>query len=189
MDKRFLYLMLVIAGALVIMLAWQDSKKQGPSVLDKLNASPTPAIGISPQFLSPTPSPAQQTRQIEPMIDKNASPAAVQTLEGGLQLLDFVLGAGKEVKSGDTITVNYIGYLESGQKFDSSYDRNQPFTVQIGAGKVIQGWDVGLIGMKEGGKRRLIVPSAMAYGEQGAGNGVIPPNANLIFDVELLSVQ
>lgn len=181
--------MLVIAGVLVIVLAYQDSKKQQlSSALDKLNSTPTPAIGVSPQFLSPTPTsaPAGQT---EPMVNSNSSSSAIQTLDDGLKFQDLVVGTGKEVQSGNTIAVNYIGYLENGQKFDSSYDRNKPFIVQIGAGQVIQGWDVGIIGMKEGGKRRLFIPSALAYGAQGAGNGVIPPNANLIFDIELLTVQ
>ena len=98
-------------------------------------------------------------------------------------------GEGQIVENGDTLTVHYIGYLEDGTKFDSSVDRGQPFQVTLGAGQVIQGWDLGLIGMKIGEIRRLFIPPAYGYGEQGAGNGVIPPNANLIFEVQLLEIQ
>jgi FKBP-type peptidyl-prolyl cis-trans isomerase len=92
------------------------------------------------------------------------------------------------VKAGDSITVNYTGWLTNGTKFDSSLDRNQPFTFTIGAGQVIQGWDKGLLGMKVGEKRRITIPSEMGYGPTGAG-GVIPPNAILIFEVELLGIK
>lgn len=191
MDKRFLYVVIVIIGILVIILAWQDSQKQAPSVLDKLNATPSPVFGNGSQTITPM---AQQ-QLTNPDGNKNSgnqnssSQSAAQTLEGGVQIQDAVLGNGSEAKSGDTIAVNYTGYLENGQKFDSSYDRNKPFIFQLGAGQVIQGWDIGVAGMKEGGKRRIFIPSNLAYGEQGAGNGAIPPNANLVFDVELLSIQ
>ena len=105
-----------------------------------------------------------------------------------VQIEDIVVGSGPEVKKGDTITVNYTGTLADGVKFDSSLDRDQPFSVQIGVGNVIKGWDQGLIGMKVGGKRRLTIPPELGYGERGAG-GVIPPNATLIFEVELLEVK
>jgi FKBP-type peptidyl-prolyl cis-trans isomerase len=183
-DKRFLYLILVIVIVLVIILAWQDSKNKQTALMDKIDITPTPAIITTPGFLSPAPTQASQTNQ-----DQNSSSSALQTLEGGLKIQDMVVGTGKEVVSGNTIAVNYIGYLENGQKFDSSVDRNKPFIFQIGAGQVIQGWDTGIIGMKEGGQRRLFIPAAMAYGDQGAGNGLIPPNSNLIFDVQLLSIE
>lgn len=105
-----------------------------------------------------------------------------------LKIEDIKEGTGSAVKSGDTIIINYSGTLLNGTKFDSSYDRGQPFQTQIGVGQVIKGWDQGLIGMKVGGKRRLTIPSSLAYGERGAG-GVIPPNATLIFDLELLEVK
>jgi len=159
--------------------------------MDKLNATPTPAIGVSPVV---SPQVQQSQNPSTPLVNQNSpaqnsSPSAIVELEGGVKIQELTVGTGTEVKSGDTIAVNYIGYLENGQKFDSSYDRNKPFIVQIGAGQVIKGWDIGIIGMKEGGKRRIYIPSALAYGDQGAGNGLIPPNANLIFDVELLSVK
>ncbi len=97
-------------------------------------------------------------------------------------------GQGQEVKRGDFITVHYTGYLEDGTKFDSSVDRGQPFELQIGVGQVIQGWDQGIIGMKVGEKRKLTIPPELGYGSAGAG-GVIPPNATLIFEVELLEIK
>jgi FKBP-type peptidyl-prolyl cis-trans isomerase FkpA len=105
-----------------------------------------------------------------------------------LQATDQVVGSGDEAKAGQSVTVHYYGRLADGTKFDSSCDRDQPFTFQLGAGQVIQGWDQGVAGMKVGGKRRLIIPANLAYGPSGAG-GVIPPNANLVFDVELISVD
>ena len=97
-------------------------------------------------------------------------------------------GQGQEVKSGNVISVHYTGYLENGTKFDSSVDRGTPFEFQIGMGQVIKGWEQGLIGMKVGEKRKLIIPPELGYGSTGAG-GVIPPNATLIFDVELLEIK
>jgi peptidylprolyl isomerase len=105
-----------------------------------------------------------------------------------LKIEDTVVGEGEAVKAGDTVVIHYTGVLENGQKFDSSYDRGEPFETQIGVGTVIKGWDQGVVGMKEGGKRRLIIPPDLAYGEQGAGD-TIPPNATLIFDVELVEIK
>lgn len=101
---------------------------------------------------------------------------------------EIATGSGREVKSGDTVVMHYVGTLTDGTKFDSSYDRGQPFTTIIGAGRVIAGWDQGVPGMKIGGKRKLLIPSSLGYGSRGAG-GVIPPNADLIFEVELLEIK
>jgi peptidylprolyl isomerase len=109
------------------------------------------------------------------------------TQPDGLKILDEKLGEGAQVKSGDTVTVNYVGTLENGTKFDSSYDRNAPFTTQIGVGQVIKGWDEGIVGMQVGGKRKLIIPASLGYGSQGAGS--IPPNSTLIFEVELMAIK
>lgn len=107
---------------------------------------------------------------------------------GTLQSEDLVVGNGPAVKSGDTVSVHYTGWLSDGSKFDSSLDRNQPFEFTVGQGRVIQGWDQGLVGMQVGGTRKLTIPPNLAYGEQGSGN-VIPPNATLVFEVQLLEIK
>ena len=106
----------------------------------------------------------------------------------GLKITDLVEGTGPEAQSGNTVSVNYRGTLTNGQEFDSSYRRNQAFTFPLGGGRVIRGWDEGVVGMKEGGKRRLVIPADLAYGSRGAG-GVIGPNETLIFEIELVKVQ
>jgi FKBP-type peptidyl-prolyl cis-trans isomerase FkpA len=105
-----------------------------------------------------------------------------------LQIEDIVVGTGATAKAGDTVTVHYTGWLTDGTKFDSSVDRGEPFVFGLGQGEVIQGWDEGVAGMKVGGKRKLTIPADMAYGATGAGD-VIPPNATLVFEVELLKVE
>jgi FKBP-type peptidyl-prolyl cis-trans isomerase FkpA len=105
-----------------------------------------------------------------------------------LQYEDIQEGTGVAAKSGDSVSVHYTGWLTSGKKFDSSHDRNRPFDFQLGAGRVIKGWDEGVAGMKVGGKRKLQIPPALGYGARGAGSS-IPPNAELIFEVELLKIQ
>jgi FKBP-type peptidyl-prolyl cis-trans isomerase len=105
-----------------------------------------------------------------------------------LEVIDIEVGDGKEATSGTRVTVHYTGTLENGTKFDSSVDRGQPFNFNLGRGEVIKGWDEGVAGMKIGGKRKLIIPSHMGYGKSGVA-GVIPPNATLVFEVELLEVN
>jgi FKBP-type peptidyl-prolyl cis-trans isomerase len=131
-------------------------------------------------FSAPHPTAAQQ-----------GAPGKMTELPSGLKYTDEKVGSGAEAKRGDKVTVHYTGWLynngEKGKKFDSSVDRGEPFTFNLGAGQVIPGWDQGVAGMKVGGKRTLIIPANLAYGTRGAG-GVIPPNATLMFDVELLKV-
>ena len=114
------------------------------------------------------------------------------TLPNGIRYIEEVVGTGAEPARGQTVIVHYTGWLddkgEPGRKFDSSRDRSQPFTFTLGAQEVISGWDIGVATMKIGGKRRLVLPPEHGYGSRGAG-GVIPPNATLIFDVELLGVR
>ena len=110
------------------------------------------------------------------------------TTPSGLQYEDIETGTGPTAQSGQKAKVHYTGWLTNGQKFDSSKDRNDPFEFTLGAGQVIRGWDEGVAGMKVGGKRKLTIPPALGYGTRGAG-GVIPPNADLIFEVELLGVR
>jgi peptidylprolyl isomerase len=109
------------------------------------------------------------------------------TTKSGLKYLDIKEGDGKVAKKGDTVTVHYTGWLKKGnKKFDSSRDKDRPFTFELGAGDVIKGWDEGVAGMKVGGKRKLIIPPDLGYGKKG--RGPIPGNATLVFDVELLKV-
>ena len=102
---------------------------------------------------------------------------------------DIKIGNGPSPKTGDTISVHYTGWLTNGKKFDSSLDRKQPLEFQIGVGQVIKGWDQGVITMKVGGKRKLTIPPELAYGNRNVGNGLIPPNSTLIFEVELLKIK
>ncbi len=113
---------------------------------------------------------------------------AMTRTESGLQYADIQPGTGREADLGDTATVHYTGWLADGTKFDSSVDRNKPFSFRVGAGQVIKGWDEGVLGMKIGGKRKLIIPPELAYGSRGAG-GVIPSDATLTFEIELLDLR
>ena len=109
------------------------------------------------------------------------------TTASGLVIEELNLGTGAEATAGNTVVVHYTGWLTNGEKFDSSKDRNDPFSFRLGRGQVIAGWDEGVQGMKIGGKRKLTIPPHMGYGSRGAG-GVIPPNATLVFEVELLDL-
>jgi FKBP-type peptidyl-prolyl cis-trans isomerase FkpA len=140
--------------------------------------------------LAPTAAP------VTPVSTTAAAPAAsgVPAVSGnpvktasGLQYIDVKVGTGAEAVAGKTVTVHYTGYLTNGTKFDSSVDKNQPFSFPLGAGRVIRGWDEGVAGMKIGGQRRLIIPPQLGYGSQPVGP--IPPNSQLIFDVQLLAVS
>ena len=111
-----------------------------------------------------------------------------QILASGLRITDLEVGTGAEAVAGQTVVVHYRGTLENGKQFDASYDRGKPFTFPLGRGQVIKGWDEGVQGMKVGGKRKLVIPPELGYGTRGAG-GVIPPNATLIFEVELLDIK
>ncbi|ACK66907.1 peptidylprolyl isomerase FKBP-type [Rippkaea orientalis PCC 8801] len=140
--------------------------------------------------------PAITTSQQETLVALDTSTKETQkmdakntvTTSSGLQYVDLVEGTGNSPSQGKTVTVHYTGTLENGKKFDSSRDRGQPFSFKIGVGQVIKGWDEGVMSMKVGGRRQLIIPANLGYGARGAG-GVIPPNATLIFDVELLDVK
>lgn len=116
-----------------------------------------------------------------------AAEQAQQQIMQNLKINDVTVGTGATAANGDTVTVNYVGTLDDGTKFDSSYDRKQPFTFLLGNGDVIKGWDLGVAGMKVGGKRELTIPPELGYGAQA--NGPIPPNSTLHFTIELLSVS
>lgn len=141
------------------------------------------------------PAPSQKTSQ-DLSSDQSSATSGVELAGQGedmdetkeLVIKDLLVGTGLEAVAGKTVSVHYEGRLTNGQKFDSSKDRKQPFSFKLGAGQVIQGWDQGVAGMKVGGKRKLVIPPSLGYGAQGAGN-VIPPNATLVFEVELLKVE
>jgi FKBP-type peptidyl-prolyl cis-trans isomerase len=122
-----------------------------------------------------------------PLVGHAAEDAMVKT-PSGLQYADLVVGQGREAHAGETVTVHYTGTLVDGTKFDSSKDRDTPFSFPLGAGRVIKGWDEGVAGMKIGGTRKLVIPPQLGYGSRGAGSA-IPPNATLIFIVELLDLR
>lgn len=163
----------------------------GPGIFTPFNSSETSADALTQQS-STTPMDLQQTGNIDqpggtPLGTAPVAPN-MQKLPTELTATDTVVGTGAEAKAGQQVTVNYVGMLPDGTVFDASSKHGQAFTFALGAGQVIKGWDLGVVGMKVGGKRRLIVPPSYGYGAQGAGN-VIPPNATLIFDVELVAVK
>jgi FKBP-type peptidyl-prolyl cis-trans isomerase len=168
---RLLTVSILLVAALAAALALSGCNKPEP-------AQPTaPTESTAPEQET---TPAQEATSSE-------TPGTTQDVTE-LKIEDTKVGTGAEAKAGDTVTVNYTGYLTDGTKFDSSLDSGQPFQFTIGAGEVIQGWEEGVTGMKVGGTRKLTIPPDMGYGEQGAG-GVIPPGATLVFTIELLEVQ
>lgn len=153
------------------------------------------AVGI--YYFLPTKSDPLQEKQDKSVRQESVhkpvveDPKPMENLVGntnGLKIEDIKVGDGTEAKTGNTISVHYTGTLVNGTKFDSSYDRGEPFSFTLGIGQVIKGWDEGVVGMKIHGKRKLTIPSTFAYGERGVP-GAIPPNATLIFEVELLGVR
>ena len=147
-----------------------------------------PYVASSSSSASTTPN-ATPITNTSATIDSTPAGATTQTLDGGLQITDLVTGTGPELKSGNMATFNYTGTLEDGTVFDSTAKQGgKPFSTTIGVGQVIPGWDEGIPGMKVGGKRKLYIPYLLAYGEQGYP-GAIPPKANLVFEVELLSFK
>lgn len=162
MSKSFLIILVLCLFALGIFIYFVFGFNQKPS-------------DINTHSQSTLPSPTTQTNP------------TTQTIPSDLKIEDITVGTGPEVKNGDTVVINYTGTLTDGTKFDSSYDRNEPFETQIGVGRVIKGWDLGVVGMKVGGKRRLTIPPTLGYGDQAAGT--IPPNSTLIFEVELVGIK
>jgi peptidylprolyl isomerase len=147
------------------------------------------AVVLSSLCAMPVMAAQDQNEAKDKAVSKEKGAAAkTVTTASGLKYVDVKAGSGASPVKGKQVKVHYTGTLESGKKFDSSVDRNEPFSFTIGVGQVIAGWDEGVMGMKVGGKRKLIIPAKLGYGAGGAG-GVIPPNATLLFDVELLDVQ
>ena len=154
------------------------------AVMTTACSSPTPTPASTPQAAPAEAATAPAEVATEPAESVTGEPSDTVT---ELVIKDITVGSGAKAKAGDAATVHYTGWLMDGTKFDSSVDRGLPFEFAIGAGDVIEGWDKGVVGMKVGGKRTLIIPADMAYGDQGAG-GVIPPGATLKFEVELLGL-
>lgn len=163
-------------------------------VVTQLTAAPTVTAAALETSQSNEPAAVQPLATANPtnplmaMTEAESLSDDYTTTPSGLRYKDIVVGTGESPQTGQTVTVHYTGTLTNGSKFDSSRDRGQPFSFPIGAGRVIKGWDEGVATMKMGGRRELVIPPELGYGSRGAG-GVIPPNATLIFDVELLSAQ
>jgi FKBP-type peptidyl-prolyl cis-trans isomerase len=151
----------------------------------KLTAPPTPEP-LSTDTAAPAPKAAARgSASAAPAAAASAAPSAP---EGDLKIEDLVVGKGKEAKSGDNVSVHYVGTLTNGTEFDASKKHGKPFDFQLGQGRVIRGWDKGVVGMKVGGKRKLTIPSSLAYGDRGSPP-VIPPKSTLIFEIELLEIK
>jgi len=176
---------MVVCGVLVILA--QLGTNQKPAIADVVSQA-------QPAVVSEVPKNNLAADNIKLMAMNTQSESGansnenVVTTPSGLKYVELTEGNGATPQAGQTVVVHYTGTLENGKKFDSSRDRNQPFSFKLGVGQVIKGWDEGLSTMKVGGRRQLIIPPDLGYGPRGAG-GVIPPNATLIFDVELLKIS
>ena len=172
----------VLGAAAVLLLAISLIGTNRNATTTIPTTAPLPSGAGTSAAVPPAPQAAPQSAPAAP------NTAGAVTTASGLQYIDEVVGTGAQPQPGQTLSMHYSGYLDNGTKFDSSVDRGQPLQFKLGAGQVIRGWDEGIASMKVGGKRRLIVPPALGYGANGYA-GVIPPNARLTFEVELVAVQ
>jgi peptidylprolyl isomerase len=179
-EIRMRLRILLVAAITLSLAAVSACEKKAQT--DEREAANAPAAGAgetAPMTTSPT--------------DTTAAAAAatgdVKTTASGLKYIDVKVGEGPSPAVGQVVSVHYTGWLADGTQFDSSHNRGEPFMFPIGQGRVIKGWDEGVATMKVGGKRKLIIPANLAYGAEGAGGGVIPPNAELTFEVDLLGIQ
>jgi len=171
-----------LSAAFVLSLSGASALSLGCSRLTS-PPEPEPMANDSQRAAGSNPAPTATAPAAAP------TPAAPSAPEPPLGKVDTVVGKGVEAKAGDKVKVHYTGTLTDGTEFDSSRKRNVPFEFTLGKGMVIKGWDQGVAGMKVGGKRKLTIPGSLAYGPRGGGGGKIPPNATLLFDVELVEIE
>ena len=190
---------LLSVGALLAACGEKATSTTTTTTTETKAAEPATAPTATAEAAKPADA-ASATAQTSPTVaatEAAAAPAAAGSSNiTSLQSTDVKAGTGAEAVAGKAVSVHYTGWLydekaadKHGAQFDSSHDRDAPFEFTLGGGQVIQGWDQGVVGMKVGGQRTLIIPASLAYGEIGAGGGLIPPNASLVFDVELLDVK
>ncbi|MFH7024592.1 MAG: FKBP-type peptidyl-prolyl cis-trans isomerase [Heteroscytonema crispum UTEX LB 1556] len=177
-------------GLMIVCCSMVACTQQGDTqqTSNPTNATSTPSVAANEASVTPTPTPTATSTTTNTPKTTTTDAKKTITTASGLKYVELKVGTGATPKPGQIVLVHYTGTLENGTKFDSSRDRGVPFDFPLGTGQVIKGWDEGLSTMKVGGRRQLIIPPELGYGANGAG-GVIPPNATLIFDVELLGVK
>jgi len=181
--REILISLAVLATFCVVLLVAQFTGTKGEAIAANLGETEPPIVAEAQIAQA-----AEDLMEEEPeTLTEDVSEETLVTTDSGLQYEDVVEGTGAMPQKGQRVTVHYTGTLENGTKFDSSRDRNRPFSFTIGVGQVIKGWDEGVMSMRVGGQRKLVIPPELGYGARGAG-GVIPPNATLLFDVELLRI-